>query len=84
VLIKHGTCTVRAIVTALTGRLDLDTLRHSEPPAMLALNEIGCAHIRLAAPLAVDSYAANRHTGSFLVIDTANGNTLAAGLVTAA
>jgi sulfate adenylyltransferase subunit 1 len=84
VLIKNGTRTVRAIVTALTGRLDLDTLRQSEPPAMLELNEIGGAHIRLAGPLAVDSYAANRHTGGFLVIDTANGNTLAAGLVTAA
>jgi sulfate adenylyltransferase subunit 1 len=84
VLIKHGTHTVRAIVSALTGRLDLDTLRRSEPPAMLELNEIGGVHLRLARPLAVDCYAANRHTGGFLVIDTANGSTLAAGLVTAA
>ena len=81
VLVKHGTRTVRAIVTELTGRLDLHTLRHTDPPATLELNEIGGAHIRLAEPLSVDPYAANRHTGSFLVIDTANGNTLAAGLV---
>jgi sulfate adenylyltransferase subunit 1 len=81
VLVKHGTRTVRAIVTALTGQLDLDTLRHREPPAMLKPNEIGGAHIRLASPLAVDSYAADRRTGGFLIIDTANGDTLAAGLV---
>ncbi|MGH3763547.1 MAG: sulfate adenylyltransferase subunit 1 [Pseudonocardiaceae bacterium] len=81
VLVKHGTRTVRAIVTQLTGRLDLHTLHHTDPPATLDLNEIGSAHIRLAEPLAVDSYAADRHTGSFLVIDTADGNTLAAGLV---
>ncbi|MGH3825401.1 MAG: sulfate adenylyltransferase subunit 1 [Pseudonocardiaceae bacterium] len=81
VLVKHGTRTVRAIVTDLTGRLDLHTLRHGSPPVALELNEIGGARIRLAEPLAVDPYAANRHTGSFLVIDTANGNTLAAGLV---
>jgi sulfate adenylyltransferase subunit 1 len=81
VLVKHGTRTVRAIVTQLTGRLDLDTLRHGSPPTALELNEIGGAHIRLAGPLAVDPYAAHRHTGSFLVIDTADGNTLAAGLV---
>jgi sulfate adenylyltransferase subunit 1 len=81
VLVKHGTRTVRAIVTELTGRLDLHTLRHTAPPATLELNEIGGALIRLAEPLAVDSYATDRHTGSFLVIDAADGNTLAAGLV---
>jgi sulfate adenylyltransferase subunit 1 len=81
VLIKHGTRTVRAIVIELTGRLDLDTLEHAEPPAALELNEIGGARIRLAEPLAVDSYATDRHTGGFLVIDAADGNTLAAGLV---
>jgi sulfate adenylyltransferase subunit 1 len=81
VLVKHGTRTVRAIVTELTGRLDLHTLRHTEPPTALELNEIGGARIRLAEPLAVDSYAIDRHTGGFLVIDTTDGNTLAAGLV---
>ncbi|MBV8542257.1 MAG: sulfate adenylyltransferase [Pseudonocardiales bacterium] len=83
VLVKHGTRTVRAIVTELTGRLDLHTLRRTEPPAALELNEIGGARILLAQPLAVDSYATNRHTGGFLVIDAAGGggNTLAAGLV---
>jgi sulfate adenylyltransferase subunit 1 len=81
VLVKHGTRTVRAIVTELTGRLDLHTLRHTEPPAALELNEIGGARIRLAEPLAVDSYATDRHTGGFLVIDATDGNTLAAGLV---
>jgi sulfate adenylyltransferase subunit 1 len=81
VLVKHGTRTVRAIVTELTGSLDLHTLRHTKPPAALELNEIGGARIRLAQPLAVDSYATNRHTGGFLVIDATNGNTLAAGLV---
>ncbi|HJT03696.1 MAG TPA: GTP-binding protein [Pseudonocardiaceae bacterium] len=83
VLVKHGTRTVRALVTALTGRLDLHTLRHGTPPDALALNEIGGARIRLAEPLAVDSYASDRHTGGFLVIDSVNGNTLAAGLVAA-
>ena len=81
VLVKHGTRTVRALVTELTGRLDLHTLRHAEPPAALELNEIGGARVRLAEPLAVDAYAVDRHTGGFLIIDPADGNTLAAGLV---
>jgi sulfate adenylyltransferase subunit 1 len=82
-LVKHGTRTVRAIVTELTGRLDLHTMRHGLPEAALELNEIGGAHICLAEPLAVDPYATNRHTGSFLIIDPTNGNTLAAALVAA-
>ncbi|MGH4015051.1 MAG: sulfate adenylyltransferase subunit 1 [Pseudonocardiaceae bacterium] len=81
VLVKHGTRTVRAIVTELTGRLDLHTLRHTEPPNSLELNEIGGAKLRLAESLAVDTYATDRHTGGFLVIDVGDGNTLAAGLV---
>ncbi|MBV9163571.1 MAG: sulfate adenylyltransferase [Pseudonocardiales bacterium] len=81
VLVKHGTRTVQALVTELTGRLDLHTLRPTEAPTALELNEIGGAQIRLAQPLAVDSYATDRHTGNFLVIDATNGNTLAAGLV---
>jgi sulfate adenylyltransferase subunit 1 len=83
ILVKHGTRTVRAIVTELTGRLDLHTMRHGLPEAALELNEIGGAHICLAEPLAVDPYATNRHTGSFLIIDPTNGNTLAAALVAA-
>ncbi|MGH3938632.1 MAG: sulfate adenylyltransferase subunit 1 [Pseudonocardiaceae bacterium] len=82
ILVKHGTRTVRALVTELTGRLDLHTLRHTDPPEILELNEIGAARIRLSEPLAVDTYATDRHTGGFLVIDHSNGNTLAAGLVT--
>jgi sulfate adenylyltransferase subunit 1 len=83
VLVKHGTRTVRAIITALTGRLDLHTLRRGSTPDALELNEIGGVRIRLAEPLAVDSYSSDRHTGGFLIVDTANGNTLAAGLVAA-
>lgn len=81
VLVKHGTRTVRAMVTALSSRLDLTELTHAEPPEVLELNEIGGARIRLAEPLAVDDYATDRHTGAFLVIDPSDGSTLAAGLV---
>ena len=81
VLVKHGTRTVRAMVTALTSRLDLTELTHAEPPEVLELNEIGSVRIRLAEPLAVDDYATDRHTGGFLVIDPSDGATLAAGLV---
>jgi sulfate adenylyltransferase subunit 1 len=36
--------------------------------------------LRTAEPLALDPYADNRQTGSFLLIDPADGTTLAAGM----
>jgi len=47
----------------------------------LQLNEIGRVTLRTAEPLPVDDYTASRRTGAFLVIDPADGGTLAAGLV---
>jgi len=47
----------------------------------LALNDIGEAHLTLAAPLFVDPYDAVRATGSLILIDEANNHTVAAGLV---
>lgn len=36
--------------------------------------------VRTAEPLALDAYADSRRTGSFLLIDPADGTTLAAGM----
>ena len=47
----------------------------------IALNEIGQVRVRLAEPLPVDDYVVSRRTGSFVLIDPSDGNTLAAGLI---
>ncbi|WP_413248493.1 sulfate adenylyltransferase subunit 1 [Sinomonas flava] len=80
VLVKHGTSTVRGLVRAVTGKLDLDSFEVA-PASELALNDIGEVQIRLAAPLPLEPYATHRRTGAFLVIDPQDGNTLAAGMV---
>jgi len=79
VLVKHGTATVQAIVT-VESRYDLDALAH-DPAETLAVNDIGRARIRVAADLPVEPYAHSRAGGSFLVINAADGATLAAGTV---
>ena len=48
----------------------------------LGLNEIGVVSLRLSAPLAVDPYADNRATGSFILIDEASFATAGAGMIT--
>jgi sulfate adenylyltransferase subunit 1 len=80
VLVKHGTRTTPAIVTTLGSRLDTDTLA-AELAECLQINDIGQVSLRTAEALPVDDYAAARSTGAFLVIDPADGVTLAAGLV---
>jgi sulfate adenylyltransferase subunit 1 len=81
VLIKHGARTVPAIVTTLVSRFDEQTLSTVGNPENLLLNEIGRVLLRTAEPLPIDDYATNRRTGAFLVIDHADGTTLAAGMV---
>ncbi|MBM9510741.1 sulfate adenylyltransferase subunit 1 [Actinacidiphila acididurans] len=81
VLLKHGTRTVKAIVKALPYRIDLShSLAHDNEPAQLDVNDIGAVVLRTAEPLPVDAYAESRLTGSFLLIDPADGTTLTAGM----
>ncbi|QKT12205.1 sulfate adenylyltransferase subunit 1 [Rhodococcus sp. W8901] len=80
-LLKHGTRTTQAIVGALVERLDEQELTSELSPETLELNEIGKITVRVAEQIVADDYTVNRHTGCFLLIDPAGGNTLAAGLV---
>ena len=82
VAMQHGTRTVVAKVSEVVARLDVQSLRpikHTEP---LILNDIGLVRLKLAHPLPVDDYARLRRTGSFLLIDSADGSTIAAGMST--
>ncbi|MGW1298141.1 sulfate adenylyltransferase subunit 1 [Streptomyces sp. NPDC002533] len=80
VLLKHTTRTVKAIVKEIPSRLTLDDLSQHPDPGQLVANDIGRIKVRTAEPLALDSYADSRRTGSFLLIDPADGTTLAAGM----
>lgn len=80
-LLKHGTRTTQAIVGGLLERFDEQRLAADPNPESLQLNDIGRISVRVAEPIPADNYRANRHTGSFLLIDPSGGNTLAAGLV---
>ncbi|MFJ6466075.1 sulfate adenylyltransferase subunit 1 [Streptomyces sp. NPDC091387] len=80
VLLKHTTRTVRAVVRELTYQIDIGTLEKRRGVRELHINDIGRVVLRTAEPLALDAYADNRGTGSFLLIDPADGTTLAAGM----
>ncbi len=80
--IKHTTRWGRAMIKDLQYRLDINTLHRDSSASQLSLNEIGRVTLRTTTPFFFDSYRRNRETGSFVLVDEANNNTLAAGLIT--
>lgn len=80
VLLKHTTRTVKALVKDIPSRLTLDDLSQHPAPGELAANDIGRVVLRTAEALPVDAYADSRRTGSFLLVDPADGSTLTAGM----
>ncbi|MGW1009321.1 sulfate adenylyltransferase subunit 1 [Streptomyces termitum] len=83
VLLRHATRTVRAVVTEVSSRLDLQTLAERPGPDSLGVNDIGRITVRTAEPVALDGYADFRRTGSFLLVDPLDGATLTAGMADA-
>jgi bifunctional enzyme CysN/CysC len=79
-LLKIGTRTVQASVTTLKHKVNVNTLEQI-PGKELELNEIGVCNISLDQAVAFDSYAENRDTGGFILIDRISNETVGAGLI---
>jgi sulfate adenylyltransferase large subunit len=82
-VIKHTTRSAKAVVKEIEHRVDVNSLEHVSA-GQLALNEIGRVRLRSSSPLVVDTYARNRTTGSFILIDEGTNDTVGAGMVLAA
>ncbi len=78
--IKSTTRVVRGRVTGLKYRINPDEL-HREAASELKLNEIGRVELQLFRPIMVDEYERNRPTGSFIMVDLADNNTVGAGMI---
>jgi bifunctional enzyme CysN/CysC len=79
-LIKIGAKTVPASITELKHKIDVNNLERFAAKT-LALNEVGFCNFSTAAPIAFDSYADNRETGGFIVIDRFTNGTVGAGMI---
>jgi sulfate adenylyltransferase large subunit len=79
-LLKHTSQQVRATVTQLQHRVDINDLS-SIPADTLELNEIGVVSLETHRPLFFDAYRRNRATGSFILIDPVSNLTVAAGMI---
>jgi bifunctional enzyme CysN/CysC len=79
--VRHTTRTTLARVDFFDYRLDVNTLHRDQTATSLSLNEIGRVRLRTQTPLMFDQYRRNRSTGSFILVDPATRNTVAAGMI---
>ncbi|MDA3833453.1 MAG: sulfate adenylyltransferase subunit CysN [Spirochaetales bacterium] len=79
-LLKAGSATVPATVSALKHKINVNTLQR-EPGKTLELNEVGICNISLTKPISFDSYQENRSTGNFILIDRFTNATVGAGMI---
>jgi bifunctional enzyme CysN/CysC len=79
-LLRLGTATVNARVTAIKHKVDVNT---QAPLAArrLELNEVGYCNVDLDRPIAFERYADNRTLGGFILIDRQSNATVACGML---
>jgi sulfate adenylyltransferase subunit 1 len=79
--VKHTTKTVKVWLTRIEHRIDVNTSQLVAGLKSLQMNDIARVGVRSQQPLLIDSYARNRATGSFILIDEATNNTVGAGMI---
>lgn len=82
-LIKQSTRIVKAIISRIDYRVDVNTMNH-ETVSTLKMNDIAYVELKVQQPLVCDDYARNRATGCFIIIDESSNNTVAAGMISPA
>ncbi|MFT7156509.1 MAG: sulfate adenylyltransferase subunit 1 [Parvicella sp.] len=79
--LKHTSNDVRCMVKDIQYKLDINTLHRLKDDKNIEMNDIARIQLRTTKPIFVDSYNRNRMTGSFILIDEATNNTVAAGMI---
>ena len=77
----HTTNEVKCLVTDVLYKVDVNTLHKKSGDPEVRLNDIARVKLRCSSPLLCDSYPKNRLTGSFILVDEMNHNTVAAGII---
>ena len=79
--IVHTSNEQKAMIKEVVYKIDINTYAREEENKDLKMNDIARISIRTTRPLMVDEYRDNRITGSFVLIDDATHETVAAGMI---
>ena len=84
-LLKQTTRTVKAKFASINYRIDVNTLKKETladaAGGAVRMNDIVHAALVVQQPVFADSYAVDRATGAFILIDEATNHTVAAGMI---
>ncbi|MDR7222554.1 bifunctional enzyme CysN/CysC [Aminobacter aminovorans] len=79
-ILRTETDQASATVTELKYRINVNDFAH-EAAKSLEMNEVGVCNISTQSPVAFDSFAENRTTGAFILIDRISNATVGAGMI---
>lgn len=79
--IVHTSNEQKAMIKEVIYKIDINTYFREEDDKELKMNDISRVKIKTTRPLMVDEYRDNRITGSFILIDDATHETVAAGMI---
>lgn len=79
--ILHTSNEQKAMIKDVVYKIDINTYARNEEDKNLDMNDIARVTVRTTRPLMLDEYRDNRITGSFVLIDDASHETVAAGMI---
>ncbi len=79
--IMHTSNEQKAMINEVSYKIDINTYNREEEDKQLNMNDIARIKIRTTRPLMIDEYRDNRITGSFVLVDDATHETVAAGMI---
>ena len=79
-LLKHTSRQTRGRAVEIRYRVNVNSLEH-EQVERLNMNDIASVELETHVPIFFDSYASNRATGSFILIDAISNATVGAGMI---
>lgn len=80
-ILKHTSNEQKAVIKEVLYKVNIDTFKRIEDDKELHMNDICKVSLRVTAPIMLDEYDVNRDTGSFILIDEASNETVAAGMI---
>ncbi|NND64116.1 MAG: GTP-binding protein [Flavobacteriaceae bacterium] len=79
--ILHTSNEQKAMIKNILYKIDINSYNRDEENKDLNMNDIARIKVRTTRPLMIDEYRDNRITGSFVLIDDATHETVAAGMI---
>lgn len=79
--IMHTSNEQKAMIKDVLYKIDINSYSRNEEDKDLQMNDIARVKLRTTRPLMIDEYRDNRLTGSFVLIDDATHETVAAGMI---